>query len=87
MTEELTTKVTTINGRHHIRLVSGEKVLSEVACKLKEDIGWCCAYLLRWHAKLGGTEEIAWSSRHRGKRSVHPKGKVWYPSQIPVIKR
>jgi len=81
--EELTTKVTPINGRYHCRLLKGDKVLGEMACVLKQDIGFCMSYLLRWHDKLGGGSKMADKSRHRGKNGT-AKGKIWYPSQIPV---
>ena len=82
-TEELTTKVTNINGRYHCRLLKGDKVLSEMACVEQADIGFCMTYLLRWHDKLGGTSQMADKSRHRGKNDM-AKGKIWYPSQIPI---
>ena len=81
--EELTTKVTTINGRYHCRLMGRGKVINEMACALKQDIGFCMSYLLRWHDKCGGASLMADKSRHRGKNDM-AKGKIWYPSQIPV---
>jgi len=83
MEEYLSTKITTINGRHHCRLMEGDKVLDEMACELKQDIGYCIRYMLRIHDKCGGTSQMADSSRHRGK-NVSAKGKIWYPSQMPV---
>ena len=79
----LATKVTTINGRHHCRLLKGEKVLDEMACKLKEDIGYCIRYMMRMHDKCGGTSLMADASRHRDKNQT-AKGKIWYSSQIPI---
>ena len=81
--DELTTKVTSINGRYHCRLLRGESVVDEMACKLKEDIGYCIRYMLRMYDKCGGTSLMADASRHRGKNQI-AKGKIWYPSQIPV---
>lgn len=80
---ELITKVTTINGLHHCRLVKDGKPVDEMACKLKEDIGYCIRYMLRMYDKCGGTSSMADVSRHRGK-NLTAKGKVWYPSQMPV---
>jgi len=81
--EGITTKVTTINERYHCRILDGNKVLNEMACKLKQDIGYCMTYMLRMHDKCGGTSMMADKSRHRGK-NYSAKGKIWYPSQIPV---
>jgi len=85
MTEEITTKVTTINGRYHCRLIrtKDDSVAWEMACALKEDIGFCIVYMMRMYDKTGGTSIMADKSRHRGKNNS-TKGKIWYPSQIPV---
>jgi hypothetical protein len=87
--EYLETKVTTINSRHHCRLLRGETVLNEMACELKEDIGFCIRYMMRMHDKCGGTSLQADASRHRrdsegGWKNTTAKGKIWYPSQIPI---
>ena len=75
---EITTKVTTIDGNHHCRLLKEGKVVSEMACKLKEDIGYCCRTMLRWYDKLGFPySRMADMSRHRDKNIGPPKGKVW----------
>jgi len=88
MSDQLTTKVTAINGRFHCRLLLGDKVKNEMACKLKQDTGFCIRYMLRMYDKCGGTSLMADASRHRQKDDSglesKPKGKVWYPSQIPV---
>jgi len=59
-----------------------------MACALKQDIGYCIKYMLRMYDKLGGTSLMADASRHRQKaestQQSLPKGKVWYPSQMPV---
>jgi hypothetical protein len=85
MNEELKTKVTTINGRYHCRLIRTKdgSVASEMACKLKEDIGYCIRYMMRMYDKCGGASLMADASRHRGK-NLTAQGKIWYPSQIPV---
>ena len=81
--EYLSTKVTTINNIYHCRLLKDGRALDEMACKLKEDIGYCIRYMLRIHNKLGGTSSMADASRHRGK-NIEPKGKIWYSNQLPV---
>lgn len=79
------TKVTSIDGRYHCRLILEGRVVNEMACRLKEDIGYCFRYMLRMYHKCGGDSDMADASRHRGKNQ-EAKGKVWYPSQIPVVK-
>ena len=82
----ITTKVTNIDGRYHCRILKDGNVENEMACKLKEDIGYCFRYLLRMYDKCGGTSIMADKSRHRGKNLL-AKGKIWHPSQIPVKRR
>lgn len=77
MTEKLRTKVTTINGRHHVRLLEDDLLINEMACELKIDIGWCCREMLRWYDKLGGNSAMADRSRHRQKRGCEPEGRIW----------
>lgn len=79
------TRVTYIDGRYHCRLILHDQVVGEMACRLKEDIGYCFRYMLRMHDKCGGNSDMADASRHRGKNH-EAKGKIWYPSQIPVVK-
>ncbi len=85
MAEEIDTKVTKINERYHCRLIRTKdgSVTCEMACALKEDIGYCFRWMLRMYDKCGGTSLMADASRHRGKNQT-AKGKIWYPSQIPV---
>lgn len=80
---ELTTKVTAINGRYHVRLLKLGKVVDEMACREKGDISFCIRYMLRMYDKCGGASKMADASRHRGKNQT-AKGKIWYPSQVPV---
>lgn len=84
MKEKLTTKTTNINGNYHTRLYNGDTLVSEMACKLKEDVGYCCRELLRWYDKLGGTSKMADASRGRNK-NISPKGKVWRVEQKKVL--
>lgn len=84
--EYLDTKVTRIDNRYHVRLLRDGVKQSEMACRLKEDIGFCIRYMMRMHDKCGGNSPMADASRHRGK-NMTPKGKIWYPSQVPVVKR
>ncbi len=75
MAEKLSTKVTNINDRYHIRLLNEDNVINEMACELKLDIGWCCREMLRWHQKLGGNSKMAEASRNRQKKKYSPKRK------------
>jgi len=84
--ELLTTKVTKINGRYHCRILEGDKVHDEMACELKEDIGFCIRSMLRMYDKCGGNSKMASASRMRGK-NLSPRGKVWYRSQLPITKK
>lgn len=83
MEEKLRTKVTYIHNRYHIRLLEEDLLINEMACREKADIGWCCAYMLRWYDKLGGSSNMASKSRDRyHKVSKDPKGKVWYEKDL-----
>ena len=82
----ITTKVTYINGNFHIRLLKGETVISEIACKEKQDIGYCCSYLLRWFDKLGGNNRMSKKSRSRQK-NIAPIGKIWYETQMYKLRK
>lgn len=84
--DPVTTKVTRIDDRYHCRIFHEGKLYDEMACKLKEDIGFCFRYMLRMYDKCGGQSKMADASRFRGK-NLCPRGKIWYSSQIPVGKR
>jgi hypothetical protein len=80
-------KVTTINARHHIRLIKESRVLDEMACDNKQDITWCCRELLRWHSKFGGTEPLTSAARERHRlEDTRPIGRVYYNSELAEIK-
>ena len=92
--EEIFTKVTTINSRYHCRVIrtKDDEVLWEMACAEKQDISFCIRWMLRMYDKCGGTSLMADNSRHRPARkprgtvSYIPKGKIWYPNQLHLIK-
>jgi hypothetical protein len=87
MEEKLRTKVTFIKDKFHIRLLENDLLINEMACKKKVDIGWCCAYMLRWYDKLGGSSIMASKSRDRHhKINEKPEGKVWYEKDLRSIK-
>lgn len=71
MKEPLYTKVTTINGVYHCRLmyVDTDEVLQEQACHDVYDIGYSIRDMLRWYCKMSFDpySPMAEASRHRGK--------------------
>lgn len=73
--EPLEIKVTNINGEYHVRLLDEGKLHSEMACKEKQDIGYCTHEMLRWYDKMGGVSTMAEASRNRQK-NLTPIGKV-----------
>lgn len=81
--EKLRTKATFIDDRYYVRLLEDDLVINEMACKRKQDIAWCCKYMLRWYDKLGGSSKMASSSRTRWHKNEHePKGKIWYEKDL-----
>lgn len=81
--EYLDTHVTRIGNRFHARLVDIRKGkhVDEMACELREDIGYICYQMLRWHCKLGGTSPMATAARQRQKYKA-PTGKIWWSAQL-----
>ena len=73
-------KVTQINGNFHARLFEQEKILDEMACNLKCDIGWICREMLRWQDKLGNCNEQTKFARSH--QHGYPIGKVWYDTEV-----
>ena len=55
---EIQTKVTRIGKRWHCRIFNSNKVLDEMACDSRLDIGFCFRYMLRWHDKWA--ELVRW---------------------------
>jgi hypothetical protein len=73
-------KVTRIKNRWHARLLDDDKILDEMVCEQKQDIGWVCREMLRWYSKNGGISKFAEAARDR---HVKPcTGKVWYRNQL-----
>ncbi len=65
MEQEPNIKVTRIANEWHVRLNFDGKVMSEMSCQNRLDIGWCCRQLMRWHDKCGGSGIVAHHSRQR----------------------
>ena len=82
MEEIFRTKVTRIKDRWHARLIliETDRVIDEMACDTRLNIGYCCHTMLRWASKLGWSSPMASSSR---KRVVHKvPGKIWYRKDL-----
>lgn len=83
--EKLTTSTTYINGFYYIRLYDDNVLCSEMGCKSKADVGFCCAELLRWYDKTNGVSKMAYSSRNRAikkKNISSPTNKIIYPLEL-----
>ena len=78
-------KVTHLGHRWHAQLILDHAVIDEAACAHKEDVGWICREMLRWHDKLGSTSAFAAAARSRQKGS--PKGKVWWGTSMEKIRK
>lgn len=74
-------KVTKIGNKWHARLLYGTKILDEMACINRQDIGWICREMLRWYVKNGGCSKFASAARARQKNGF-PLGRVWYYRQL-----
>jgi choline dehydrogenase-like flavoprotein len=79
MEADINIKITRIGNRYHSRLFLDGKVIDEMACELKCDIGWICREMLRWFDKNGGVSRWAMDAR---KRQNHHQGRVWYKNQL-----
>ena len=82
--DQLKIRVTRINNRYHARLinVATQEVLDEMACQLRQDVGWISREMLRWYSKLGGQSQFAEAARDRQNDSVLPAGKTWTRLQL-----
>ena len=78
----LSIKVTFIKNRWHARLLDGTKILDEMACTARQDIGWICREMLRWYNKNGGTSK--WASEARKRQQGFPANKVWYYNRLKL---
>ena len=76
----LSIKVTKIGTKYHARLLEGTKVLDEMACRLRIDIGWICREMLRWNSKSGSDSK--WADFARKNQQSNPIGKIWWQNQL-----
>ena len=81
---KLEIKVTRIGNRWHARLLEGTKIWDEMACQVRQDIGYLCRQMLRWYDKTGGVEEYASKARARMYKpdNKSPVGKIWWKKDI-----
>lgn len=68
--------VTRIKNCYHSRMIVAGRVVKEMACSEKCDIGWISREMLRWYDKLGGVSKFASAARER--QSSKPVGKMWH---------
>jgi len=84
MKEIFKIKVTQINDRWHTRLIliEDDRVIDEMACDTRRNIGYCCFTMLRWADKLGWRSPMASAARSRNKN--REPGKIWYSKNLGV---
>lgn len=75
-------KITKIKNKWHARLLINSKVLDEMACEQKSDIGWICREMMRWADKCSNSNTHTHSARIRHNEDNTPVGKVWYKVQL-----
>ncbi len=74
-------KVVKIKNKWHARLFGeNNEILDEMACSLKEDIGWICREMLRWQDKCWNSTE--WTRAARKRQVLPPVGKIWFKKQL-----
>jgi hypothetical protein len=72
-------KVTRVSGKWHARLIHDDKILDEMSCDLRIDIGFICREMMRWQDKMGNSNE---QTRHaRRSQNSNPIGRVYYHQQ------
>lgn len=80
-------KVTRINDRWYCRLTLDGKLIDEMACQYRTDVGYCCRTMMRWYDKTSGGNAHSNAVRdrmwNREKYPTHaPEGKVWYYPEL-----
>lgn len=79
-------KVTHIKNRYHIRLLCDGKIIDEMACDAKQDIGVVCKELMRWYDKTHGDSLYAEKARLRESTVRDNFGKIWYWNELEAEK-
>lgn len=80
---DLHIKVTKIRNRWHARLKNKDSVIDEMACTVKQDVGWICREMLRWADKGFHQDQFTHAGRIRHNADSLPLGKIWYQAHLP----
>ena len=75
-------KVTHIKNRYHARCRIDGKIVDEMTCSNKQDIGVICREILRWQDKMGGNKYTSWSRSRQDPKLRKPIGRVWYQRHL-----
>ena len=75
-------KVTKIKNRWHARLIHGGVVEDEMACELRQDVGWICREMMRWADKSLIQDQFTAASRERHNEDRQPVGRIWYQKSL-----
>lgn len=79
------TRVTKIGDRWHARLLdTAGNILDEMACNVRQDIGWMCREMMRWQDKGGNGND---QTQHaRASQTANPVGRVWFQVHLNMEK-
>lgn len=81
--QDPTIKVTRIGKRWHARLFHPDgRIIDEMACVLRDDIGWICREMLRWYDKAGWLPLSRHAMSARRRHNTPRNGQVWYRNQL-----
>jgi hypothetical protein len=90
--EKYSIKVTKINDKWHARLSFLDSVIDEMACNVRQDIGYICQEMMRWADKLGGDAYTNATRHRRGAKEENyienskPVGTIWYATELEILK-
>lgn len=73
-------KVTRIKNRFHARLILAGKIIDEMACECKQDIGHICREMLRWQDKCFNS--TPWTRAARKRQTGKVFGRIWYRNNL-----
>jgi len=73
-------KITKLKNRFHARLILHGKILDEMACQMKVDIGHICREMLRWQDKCGNSTPQTRAARKR--QTGKHYGRIWYRNSL-----
>lgn len=91
--EKYNIKVTKIKDKWHARLFLNNIVIDEMACNVRQDIGYICQEMMRWADKLGGDAYTNATRHRRGIKSenytenMQPVGSIWYSHELDALKK